>query len=81
MQLPSNIFLANLRPLWYIPGVMAIWNMLSALVGAVHNAGGLYALRFLLGFVEAAFYREFSLPLSYPGVHQSNSVPQPEHYS
>lgn len=37
---------------------MAVWGMLSALVGAVHNAGGLYALRFLLGFVEAAFYRE-----------------------
>ncbi|KAL4812133.1 major facilitator superfamily domain-containing protein [Aspergillus spinulosporus] len=31
-------------------------GMLSALVGATHNAGGLYALRFLLGFVEAAFY-------------------------
>lgn len=61
MQLPSNIFLANLRPSWYIPGVMATWGMLSALVGAVHNSGGLYTLRFLLGFVEAAFYRKFIL--------------------
>ncbi|KAL5046492.1 hypothetical protein BDW71DRAFT_197443 [Aspergillus fruticulosus] len=56
MQIPSNIFLAHLRPSIYIPTVMAIWGMLSALVGATRNAGGLYALRFLLGFVEAAFY-------------------------
>ncbi|KAL4772410.1 major facilitator superfamily domain-containing protein [Aspergillus nidulans var. acristatus] len=56
MQIPSNIFLAHLRPSIYIPTVMAVWGMLSALVGETYNAGGLYALRFLLGFVEAAFY-------------------------
>ena len=60
MQLPSNVFLAQMRPSWYLPSVMVIWGMLSALVGATHNAGGLYALRFLLGFVEAAFYRRCS---------------------
>lgn len=58
MQLPSNIFLAQLRPSIYLPVVMAVWGMLSALVGAVHNYSALYALRFLLGFVEAAFYRK-----------------------
>lgn len=57
MQLPSNIFLSQIRPSIYIPSVMAIWGMFSALVGVVHNYSGLYALRFLLGFVEAAFYR------------------------
>lgn len=62
MQIPSNIFLANLRPSLYIPSVMVIWGMLSALVGVVHNAAGLYALRFLLGFVEAAFYRKLPTP-------------------
>ena len=41
---------------------MVIWGMLSALVGVVHNAAGLYALRFLLGFVEAAFYRKLPTP-------------------
>jgi MFS family permease len=58
MQIPSNIFLTQIRPSIYIPCVMAIWGLLSALVGVVHNYSGLYALRFLLGFVEAAFYRE-----------------------
>lgn len=40
---------------------MTIWGLLSALVGVVQNYSGLYALRFLLGFVEAAFYRECSV--------------------
>jgi hypothetical protein len=66
MQIPSNIFLAQMRPSIYLPTVMAVWGMLSALVGAVHNASGLYALRFLLGFVEAAFYRELSTESSSP---------------
>ncbi|KAL4972759.1 major facilitator superfamily domain-containing protein [Aspergillus desertorum] len=61
MQIPSNIFLDNLRPSIYVPTVMAIWGMLSAIVGAAYNAGGLYALRFLLGFVEAAFYHSRAL--------------------
>ncbi|KAI0013753.1 MFS general substrate transporter [Xylariaceae sp. FL0662B] len=56
MQLPSNIFLASLRPPIYLPLCMAVWGTLSALTGVVSNAAGLFALRFFLGFVEAAFY-------------------------
>lgn len=58
MQIPSNIFLANLRPSWYLPGCMALWGLISALTGIVQNAAGLWATRFFLGFVEAAFYRK-----------------------
>ncbi|KND88218.1 putative transporter [Tolypocladium ophioglossoides CBS 100239] len=57
MQIPSNVFLAHLRPSIYLPTCMAIWGVLSILTGVVQNAAGLYAVRFLLGFVEAAFYR------------------------
>ncbi|TDZ32927.1 MFS transporter prlL [Colletotrichum spinosum] len=56
MQIPSNVFLANLRPSVYLPGCMAMWGLLSTLTGVAHTAAGLYALRFFLGFVEAAFY-------------------------
>ncbi|KAJ0346548.1 hypothetical protein KNSL1_007405 [Colletotrichum chrysophilum] len=56
MQIPSNVFLANLRPSIYLPACMAMWGLLSTLTGIAHNAAGLYALRFFLGFVEAAFY-------------------------
>lgn len=35
---------------------MAAWGIISACTGVVQGAGGLYAARFMLGFVEAAFY-------------------------
>lgn len=57
MQIPSNVFLAQLRPSLYLPGCMALWGLISALTGVVNNGAGLYAARFFLGFVEAAFYR------------------------
>ncbi|KAF5005261.1 hypothetical protein FDECE_8247 [Fusarium decemcellulare] len=56
MQIPSNMFLAQLRPSLYLPACMALWGLLSTLTGIIHNAAGLYAIRFFLGFVEAAFY-------------------------
>lgn len=40
---------------------MAMWGLLSTLTGIAHNAAGLYALRFFLGFVEAAFYRKSNI--------------------
>ena len=58
MQLPSNIFLAGLRPSLYIPTVMTIWGLISLCTGFVKNTSELWAARFFLGFVEAAFYRK-----------------------
>ncbi|OAA66556.1 MFS transporter [Niveomyces insectorum RCEF 264] len=55
-QIPSNIFLAQMRPSIYLPACMVTWGLLSALTGVVNNASGLYAIRFLLGAVEAGFY-------------------------
>lgn len=58
MQIPSNIFLSQIRPSMYIPVVMAVWGLISTLTGIVKNAEELYVARFFLGFVEAAFYRK-----------------------
>lgn len=69
MQIPSNVFLAHIRPSLYLPVCMAVWGVLSLCTGLVHNAAGLYTTRFFLGFVEAAFYRE--LP------HNPQLVPPP----
>jgi MFS family permease len=55
-QVPSNIFLAQLRPSIYLPVCMASWGIVSTCTGAVQSAAGLYAARFFLGFVEACFY-------------------------
>lgn len=56
MQVPSNIFINRIqRPSLYISLVMLVWGLISTLTGNVENFGGMVAIRFLLGFVEAAF--------------------------
>lgn len=57
MQIPSNLFLNKFgKPAIYLPGCMIIWGLISALTAFCHNAAGLYAVRFFLGFVEAAYF-------------------------
>jgi len=57
MQIPSNLFLNKIgKPAIYLPTVMIIWGVISASTAAAQNFGGLLAIRFFLGFVEAAFF-------------------------
>ncbi|KAK2059142.1 MFS general substrate transporter [Colletotrichum caudatum] len=57
MQVPSNMVLNKLgRPSIYLAGCMGVWGVLCACSGAACGFGGLLATRFLLGFVQAAFY-------------------------
>ena len=37
---------------------MFMWGTVSACTGAVQNYAGMVALRFILGFVEAPFFRK-----------------------
>lgn len=56
MQVPSNILINTIqRPSLYISMVMLLWGLISTLSGVAHNFGGMVAIRFFLGFVEAAF--------------------------
>ncbi|WYZ45658.1 hypothetical protein EsH8_VIII_000974 [Colletotrichum jinshuiense] len=55
MQIPSNVYLAQIRPSIFIPICVVVWGAMSAATGAVTNLSGLYAIRFFLGIVEAAF--------------------------
>ncbi|TKX20409.1 MFS transporter-like protein 133 [Elsinoe australis] len=56
MQVPSNMMINRIsKPSWYIAGAILIWGMISTLSGNVNNFGGMVAVRFCLGFVEAAF--------------------------
>lgn len=62
MQIPSNLFLNKLgKPALYLPACMIVWGVISAATAACHNAAGLLAVRFFLGFVEAAYF-----PGAYP---------------
>jgi MFS family permease len=57
MQVPSNLFLNKIgKPAIYLPTCMVIWGTISALTAACQNYGGLIACRFMLGFIEAAYF-------------------------
>ncbi|KAG7410012.1 putative transporter [Fusarium oxysporum f. sp. rapae] len=57
MQVPFNMLLNKIgKPASYLTACMIGWGVLCASTGAVHRFGALTAVRFLLGFVEAAFY-------------------------
>lgn len=57
MQIPSNLFLNKIgKPAIYLPTVMIIWGVISAATAAAQSYGGLIAIRFFLGFVEAAYF-------------------------
>ncbi|KAL8887515.1 MAG: hypothetical protein Q9192_006314 [Flavoplaca navasiana] len=57
MQVPSNLFMNKIgKPSLYLPTCMVIWGVISAATAAAENFGGLLAIRFFLGFVEAAYF-------------------------
>ncbi|PFH46166.1 hypothetical protein AMATHDRAFT_183813 [Amanita thiersii Skay4041] len=57
MQVPSNLLLNHIgRPSLYLPLCMTIWGALSVSTGFVTSFWGALFARFLLGFVEAAFF-------------------------
>lgn len=57
MQVPSNLFLNKLgKPALYLPTVMIVWGVISAATAGAQTFGGLIAIRFFLGFVEAAYF-------------------------
>lgn len=56
MQVPSNMFINRIqRPSLYIACSMLLWGIISTLSGNATGFGSMVAIRFLLGFVEAAF--------------------------
>ncbi|KAH7136039.1 major facilitator superfamily domain-containing protein [Dendryphion nanum] len=56
MQVPSNMIINRIeRPSVYISVAMLLWGLISTLSGNVNNFAGMVAIRFFIGFVEAAF--------------------------
>ncbi|KAG9705521.1 hypothetical protein KCU73_g17890, partial [Aureobasidium melanogenum] len=66
MQIPSNLFLNKIgKPALYLPAVMCVWGVISTCTAAVQSFGGLVAVRFVLGFVEAAYFLKLVVCSSY----------------
>ncbi|KAM0260096.1 hypothetical protein ACHAQJ_003021 [Trichoderma viride] len=55
-QLPSNMLITRVRPSIYLPACVAVWSCVSAATAAAKSYGGLIAVRFFLGIVEAPFF-------------------------
>ncbi|KAE8147460.1 MFS general substrate transporter [Aspergillus avenaceus] len=57
MQIPSNMLLNKIgKPAVYLPTSMMAWGIISTCTAAAQNYAGLVVIRFLLGFVEAAYF-------------------------
>ena len=54
-QVPSNLYLAGGRPSIYLPTAMVLWGGVCLATAFVKTAGGIYALRFSMGLLEAPF--------------------------
>jgi MFS family permease len=54
-QVPSNLYLAKGRPSIYLPTAMVLWGCVCTSTAFVRTPGALYAVRFLLGLLEAPF--------------------------
>lgn len=55
------MILDKVKPSIFLPTIMCCWGAVSACSGAVQNYHGMICLRFLLGFVEAPFFRKCPL--------------------
>ena len=56
LEVPSNLLLKNMRPSWYLSGIIAAWGVCTIGIGLTRSHGGLVACRFLLGVFEAGFF-------------------------
>ncbi|KAI1099434.1 MFS general substrate transporter [Jackrogersella minutella] len=59
-QIPSQILLTKISPRWYLPAAEFLWAFFVLFIYKCQNAQQIYAVRFCVGFIEAA---------SWPGLH------------
>ena len=55
-ETPSNYMLKKFRPSRWLAFLMFGWGAMTMVLGAVHNFGGVVAVRFLLGMFEAGLF-------------------------
>ncbi|EMD00019.1 hypothetical protein BAUCODRAFT_30459 [Baudoinia panamericana UAMH 10762] len=55
-EIPANILIKRLAPSTWLAGIMVCWGLITIGQGFVTTKGGLFAMRFMLGFFEAGFF-------------------------
>jgi len=75
-QVPSNLVLARVGARRWIGGIMIVWGVIASAMMLVRGVGSFYALRALLGVVEAGFFPGMILYLTYwfPAVQRARAV-------
>ncbi|XXG95763.1 hypothetical protein Hte_002034 [Hypoxylon texense] len=64
-QIPSQILLTKISPRWYLPAAEFLWAFFVLFIYKCQTAQQIYAVRFCVGFIEAA---------SWPGLHFMGSL-------
>ena len=64
-EVPSNIFLKRLRPSIWLSLLMFLWGIMMTVQGLVHNYGGLFGMRWMLGVFEAGLFPGVNYYLSW----------------
>ncbi|KAJ9216640.1 hypothetical protein DTO166G4_1856 [Paecilomyces variotii] len=54
-QIPSQFILTYIRPSYYLPSVELLWSIATFCFAAVQNTRDVFALRFIVGMLEAPF--------------------------
>src|SRR5438093_5139971 len=75
-QIPSNLVLARVGARRWIGGIMIACGLIASTMMLVRGVGSFYALRALLGVVEAGFFPGMILYLTYwfPAVERARAV-------
>lgn len=55
-QRTANMILTRVRPSIWIPAMEVTWVVLTFFLAKCNNAESIYALRFLIGLAESAYY-------------------------
>lgn len=55
-EVPSNMLLTRSRPSIFLPAIMLVWGILSALMATSTTYGAMLGFRFVLGCIESGFY-------------------------
>lgn len=56
MQIPSTLIIQRVRPSLWLAIMEVCWGVFTFAQAGMHNAGELYAFRFLVGFFESSFF-------------------------
>lgn len=55
-QFPSNMILHRISARFYLGGLQVLWSLFTVLLIVPSNIKGIYALRFILGFLELGYF-------------------------